>query len=316
VLASANRGEVTGSPNDMQQYVDGFLAYLRDRNFSDNTVTRYERELLAFAVYLATCCTTHVTDPSGVTKSDVLGFLRHPSASGRPPSSVVWNGRLACLRSFFGHLFREELVVANPAQKVEFARPTPRDPTYLTYQEYRRLLETVSQGARPFYRERDYAIFVTFYHTGLRLSELVSLDVDQIDWTAEVFRRVRRKGGRVRDVQFNVEVTLALGAWANKRALLGVIDSERALFLSDRRKRLRQRSVERLFARYSSMVGLGKKITPHVLRHTTATELLRRGEDIRIVSEVLNHTNLNTTKRYTHLMEGAEKRAVDRLAGG
>lgn len=229
---------------------------------------------------------------------------------------MIWNIRLACLRSFFGYLYREELVPENPAVKVEFARTVPRDPVYLTCNEYRQLLDKICEVGQNFYIDRDRAIIITFFHTGLRLSELVSLDINHIDWPAEVFRGVRRKGGALKVIPFNGEVTAAIKAWLVRRMQLDINTAERALFVSDRRKRITPRTIERLFCRYSEALGLSKRITPHVLRHTTATELLRRGEDIRIVSEVLNHTNLNTTKRYTHLMEGAEKRAVDRLAGG
>jgi len=300
----------------MRENTASFLAYLGDRRFSPATIQRYERVLGAFVKFLAGLDGAGLPDPAGVNKAAVVAFLRNPGPSGVPPSSVVWNTRLACLRSFFGYLYREELVPENPAVKVEFARPAPRPPVYLTHAEFRQLFDTIRQLGHNYYRDRDAAIIVTFYHTGLRLSELVSLDVSQVDWQSELFRAVRRKGGQVKDVPFNAEVTLVLSHWLKRRSSLGIAETERALFVSDRRTRLKQRSVERLFSRYSEMAGLGKKVTPHVLRHTTATELLRRGEDIRVVSEVLNHSNLNTTKRYTHLVEGAEKRAVDRLAGG
>lgn len=298
----------------METYTACFLAYLRDRNFSENTIDRYTRILEAFVNYLGEQTETRISDPKVVNKGAILAFLRQPGASGSTPSSVVWNSRLACLRSFFGYLYREELVPENHTVKVEFSRLAQKQPVYLTHQEYQQLQFVIDKNAHPFYKERDKAIVTTFFHTGLRLFELVSLDIDQIDWPGEIFRRVKRKGGSVKNVFFNGEVTVALGDWVNKRSSLGASDTERALFLSDRRKRIQPRSVERLFSHYSELVGLGKKITPHVLRHTTATELLRRGEDIRIVSEVLNHANLNTTKHYAHLMEGAEKKAIDRLA--
>ena len=300
----------------MKEHAASFLAYLRDRGFSENTVERYGRVLDGFLAHLRQMPEAETCDPRRITKTIVVGFLRSSGANGTEPSGVVWNVRLACLRSFFGHLYREELLPENPAAKVEFARLIQRNPTYLTYPEYQAFLAAIRRVGTHFYRDRDFAIAVTFYNTGLRLSELVALDIDQIDWSNETLREVARKGGRVKDVYFNGEVTVALKAWLRRRDRLDLDETEQSLFVSDRRQRLGRRSVERLFSRYSEAAGLGKNITPHVLRHTTATELLRRGEDIRIVSEVLNHSNLNTTKRYAHLMEGAEKRAVDRLAGG
>jgi site-specific recombinase XerD len=299
---------------NMECHAANFLAYLRDRNFSPNTIERYKRVLGAFVEFLGQQDSTSAITPQAVTKSAVITFLRRLGRNGKEPSGVVWNIRLACLRSFFGYLYREELVPENPAVKVEFAKPVQRDPVYLTCTEYRQLLDTIKQIGHNYYRDRDRAIVIALFHTGLRLSELVSLDIYQVDWPNEVFRGVRRKGGKVKDVPFNSEVTTALATWLKKRASLCVPNAEAALFISDRRTRIKARTVEQLFSRYSEKAGLGKKVTPHVLRHTTATELLRRGEDIRIVSEVLNHSNLNTTKRYTHLIEGAEKRAVDRLA--
>lgn len=298
----------------MKAHTASFLAYLKDRNFSPRTIERYERVLDGFVDHLGQLSEAELSDPRRITKSVVVSFLRSSGAKGAEPSGVVWNSRLACLRSFLGYLYREEQVDENPAAKVEFARVTPKEPVFLTAGEYAGLLDGIRQHGQPFYRDRDAAVTVVLFNTGVRVSELVSLDTDQVDCSNETFRAVKRKGGRVRDVYFNGEVARALQRWLRRRECMGVAECEGALFVSDRRQRLSARSVERLLSLYAERAGLGKKVTPHVLRHTTATELLRRGEDIRVVSEVLNHSNLNTTKRYTHLVEGAEKRAVDRLA--
>lgn len=299
--------------NYMKDHAASFLAYLRDRGFSENTVERYQRVLEGFLAYLDHRAETELVDPQQITKQLIVEYLRSSGANGSDPSGVVWNIGLSCLRSFFGHLYREELVPENPAAKVEFAKLGERNPTYLTHGEYRAFLETIRRVGTRFYRDRDFAIAVTFYNTGLRLGELVALDIDQIDWSNEVLHEVVRKGGSVKDVYFNGEVTAALKVWLKRRDQLE-LQTERALFVSDRRRRLGRRSVERLFSHYSKAAGMGKTITPHVLRHSIATELLRRGEDIRVVSEVLNHANLNTTKRYAHLAENAERAAVRKLA--
>jgi len=297
----------------MTNYAASFLAYLKDRGFSPNTIERYGRVLRAFGEFLEGHMGTAGTNPQSIDKAAVIAFLRSNGGNGTEPSGIVWNGRLACLRTFFGYLYREEQVAENPAVKVEFSRPVSRDPVYPTYPEYEQLVAAVGQHGHPFYKDRDTAIIVAFFHTGLRLSELVSLDVHQVDLLCETFRAVLRKGGNVRDVHFNGEVTRVLRPWLTRRRARG-FPKDGPLFVSDRRKRISPRTVERLVVRYSALAGLSKKLTPHTIRHGTATELLRRGEDIRVVSEVLNHSNLNTTKRYTHLVEGAEKRAVDRLA--
>ena len=153
-----------------------------------------------------------------------------------------------------------------------------------------------------------------FWHTGLRLRELVSLDLAQVDVEAERLRSVHRKGGDRLDVHFNVEVTIALRRWLWQRRLYPRHEEERALFLSDRGTRLSARAIGELVGKYAAQAKLGKRVSPHTLRHSTATELVRRGNGIEVVAEVLNHGSLNTTRMYVHLVGEQVHAAVASLA--
>jgi integrase/recombinase XerC len=158
------------------------------------------------------------------------------------------------------------------------------------------------------------AILITLWNTGLRLSELLSLELAVVDFEAEVFRVVRRKGGKLLPVYFNVDVTIALRRWLWLRKEYPNATTELALFLSDRGRRLSPRAVEDLVAKYAELAGIEKHVTPHTMRHSTATELIRLGNGIEVVGQILGHASLDTTRRYIHLVGEQVHAAVASLA--
>ncbi len=294
----------------IKQHVAAFVGYLAERNASVRTRDRYGRVLAAFVAH----CGRDDARIADVGSDAIASFLGRRSASTRPPSPATWNVELAVLRSFWKFLVRRGLADRDPTSAVEFARLPKRDAVYLTLAEFDALVSAIKASASRSYRARDLAIVTTAFHTGLRISSLLALNVANVDFDALTFRGVLVKGGHARDVAFNREVASALERYlvARLHFLADGVD-EPALFVSDRGTRIGSRSVQVAFKRYLRAAGIAKPATFHSLRHSTATHLLAGGENLMVVAEQLHHANLNTTRRYVHLAEDARHRAVARL---
>lgn len=284
----------------MREHIAHFLAHLRDRNYSPRTVEQYGATLSAFVAF----CATLGIDP--VTGDALSQFLR---AGGIGPATR--NAKLAALRTCFRYLERRGVVVRNPAEEVDFAREPEQTPVYLTGSEFRAFQETVARTSR--YSTRDEALVAVLYHSGMRIGELQQLDLAMLSWERREFTGARVKGGKVVNLAIGEGAVPHLRRWVLERPRWSGAETA-ALFLSDRGNRLSVRAVENLFARWSSAAGLARRVTPHKLRHSTATELLRRGVDLVTVAAVLNHASLNTTRKYTHLADGRRHEALGLLA--
>lgn len=298
----------------MDQAIADFAIHLRDRNRSPITVARYTDMLRRFARFARAELHQDTVLPNQIDKALVVLFVREGGIDVSQASAATRNSRLAAIRALFRFLLAEDRVERNPTASLHSATLPECAPTFLTVEEFAKLRRTVEDHASDYYLRRDLAILVTFWNTGLRLSELVSLDLAVVDFDAEVFRVVRRKGGKLLPVYFNVEVTIALRRWLWQRKDYPNADTSSALFLSDRGHRLSRRAVEDLVAKYAKLAGLNKRVTPHTLRHSTATELIRLGNSIEVVAEVLAHDSLDTTRHYVHLVGEQVHAAVASLA--
>jgi integrase/recombinase XerC len=299
----------------MDADITDYLAHLADLNRSPITVERYGELLRRFHAFAKSELHQDPVAAAAIDRALVTLFVREGGRAGRRAAASTRNARLAALRSFFRYLLSEGRVPRSPADSVAFAQIPDRSPTFLTEDEFTKLRATVEQTATEHDLRRDLAILITFWHTGLRLSELLSIDLGRVDVPAERFRQVRRKGGDMVDVHFNVEVTIALRRWMWERRRYPKVADAPALFLSDRGRRLSARAIEDLVAKYSKLAGLAKHVTPHSLRHSTATALIRAGIGIEVVAEVLHHRSLDTTRGYVHLVGEEIHAAVAALAG-
>jgi len=236
----------------------------------------------------------------------IRAFLAELYRRGQSRASAA--RKLSALRSFTRFLKREGLLDTDPAALALTPRREQRVPAHLSVDEMTRLLEA-PDAAVPLGR-RDRAILELFYASGLRLSELVALDVDDVGLSERIVR-VSGKGGKDRLVPFNTSAQKALRAWYVDRASLRSARAKRSgvrgegasepVFLNARGSRLTGRSVQRLVARYVSGCSTRFGISPHALRHSFATHLLQRGADLRAIQELLGHVQLSTTQRYTHV---------------
>jgi integrase/recombinase XerC len=288
-----------------------FIAFLRlNRNVSPHTVRAYESDLGQFTGFLARRAggrrgqVRTATFDEDATR-EFLGEL-HQRGNSRASAAR----RLSALRTFARYLLREGRLQVDPTALVGAPRREEALPAHLGLQEMDRLLAAPDAG-RPAGR-RDSAILELFYASGLRLSELVGLDLEDVNVSGRVVR-VRGKGGKERLVPFNRTAADAIrrmlqdaasptpgGPQASRRARARE-PRRHPLFLNLRGGRLTTRSVDRIVRRYVREAAIGQGISPHALRHTFATHLLQAGADLRAIQELLGHANLSTTQRYTHL---------------
>jgi integrase/recombinase XerC len=296
----------------MKAELGSFLEHLRlNRNASPHTARAYESDLGQFVEYLASARATPARElrPAEIDGAAVSGFLADLHRRGNSRASAA--RKLASLRTFIKYLRREGIIEQDPAALVGTPRRERKLPRHLGEQEMSRLLE-MPDASTPFGR-RDRAILELFYASGLRLSELVGLDLEDVNLSGRVVR-VLGKGGKERIVPFNKTAAEAIKAWlrdlgdfekgtvtfsARTRANRGKGDSP--LFVNYRGGRLSTRSVDRLVRKYVAQCSTRFGISPHALRHSFATHLLQRGADLRAIQELLGHARLSTTQRYTHV---------------
>jgi integrase/recombinase XerC len=295
----------------MREDVKAFLDYLRlNQNASPHTARAYESDLDQFVGYLAAARKKPGAQLSAedIDATAVSGFLADLHRRGNSRASAA--RKLASLRTFFRYLRREGRMEDDPAALVGTPKREKKLPAHLGEQEMTRLLET-SDVTTPFGR-RDRAILELFYASGLRLSELVGLDLDDVNLSGRVVR-VLGKGGKERVVPFNKTAAQAIKAWLADLAgfaMLSIDDTRhgagrralrRPLFVNYKGGRLSTRSVDRLVRKYVAQCSTRFGISPHALRHSFATHLLQRGADLRAIQELLGHARLSTTQRYTHV---------------
>lgn len=277
----------------MNKQVVAFLRHLdRERNASPHTVKAYGRDLLQFVAYARR---ELGREPRAAEVDHLLlrGFLADLHRRGLQKASAA--RKLAALRTFFRYLCREGVLDRNPARPLLSPRLERRIPTYLEETELEGFLE-VPGGTDAALRAR--AILELLYGTGIRCAELVGLDLAEVDLDARMIR-VLGKGRKERVVPFGTRAREALRQWLPTRARMG--PSSDALFVNAKGGRLTDRSVRKLVTRRVQQTALARKISPHSLRHSFATHLLTRGADLRSIQELLGHSSLSTTQRYTHV---------------
>ena len=296
--------------------VDTFLTTLEHaRNSSEHTLRAYRSDLAGFFRFLgsrvpgADPAAEPDVDVKAVSPLDVRAYLAELRARNLARKSIA--RKIAAIRSFYKHLSREHEVQANPAVGVRTPRLERTLPVFLDEKDVVALLN--APDISDLWGLRDRAILEMLYSTGMRVSELVGLDTDQVDAISEVIV-ARGKGKKERllpvgrmalaVVDQYLKVRSAQACWLKR-------ESE-ALFINRFGMRLTARSVERMVEKYIRALGFPRKVTPHTLRHSFATHLLDRGADLRSVQELLGHASLTTTQIYTHVTTTRMKETYDR----
>ncbi len=278
--------------------IESFIEYLRvERNASDLTIKSYEEDLIALVLYFEETEGREV-QLSEVTTLELRRFVAELQQAGYAKSTI--SRKLACLRSFFRFAVREGWVEANIAKPLRNPRAGRKLPHFLSAEEIARLLESPPSTSASGVRDR--AILETMYSAGLRVSELVGLSIEDIDFSAGLVR-VRGKGRKERLSPLGSYAQKAIKNWLSQREPNPKATKEHAsaVFLNRFGNRLTSRSVGRMLEKYLKQCGLDQRTSPHTLRHSFATHLLDRGADIRSVQELLGHKSLITTQIYTHV---------------
>lgn len=280
---------------DLREQIDRFLADLHRANASEHTLRNYGLDLDQFHTYftLEPGATPGVEEIDGTALREWLGGLYHLNLS-----VVTIRRKIACIRSFFKYLMREKLLAVNPARQMRTPKAPQPLPKVMTEEQTGKLIDGVGADTldRP-HPKRDLAIFEILYGCGIRVSELCGMNLEDIDHS-ERWLRVRGKGKKERQVPYGAKAAAALEAYLMVREPKQV---ESAVFLGSRGERINDRVVRGIVKFYSRMLSGDDSLHPHSLRHAYATHLLNDGADLRAIQELLGHSRLTTTQRYTHM---------------
>lgn len=270
------------------------MAYLRhERNASPHTISSYRIDLTQLAQYLE----TRKVRLRAVDNVVLRGFLADLHQKKRSKTSIA--RKLAATRSFFQFCLKRGWLEDNPAKVVATPKTDQHVPAFLSEGEMEKFLEL--PGEKDVLGARDRAILELFYGAGIRLSELVGINLEDIS-LSEKMLRVRGKGKKERLVPFGRKAEESVAAYLRLRIMIPEKNAgEKALFLNYQGTRITPRSVERLVAKYIRRTAIRRKLSPHSLRHSFASHLLSRGADLRVIQELLGHESLATTQKYTHL---------------
>ena len=275
---------------------DEFLDYLGSvRDMSPHTVISYRNDLAQFEAMDGIGAQTDIAAITPETLRRCIGVL---SRQRRAPASI--NRFIAAVRGLFSYCKKCGYLAANPALELRAVKNPQRLPRFMTGAEVDKLCAAPA-GNELLWEARDRALFEMLYSSGCRLSEMASLTVADIDvdYGSAV---VTGKGNKDRRVYFEADARAALAAYlADRHKRFGSADTDKALFVNQRGKKLTTRGIAYIVARYSGVEGTNRHVSPHAFRHTFATALLTGGADVRLVQELLGHSSISTTQRYTHV---------------
>ena len=294
-----------------------FLAWLEyQKGASEASVEAYAQDILDFESYLDEFGVS-LARPEEIDKQMIQGFMAHLFRNGLAPSSRA--RKLSALRSLFRHLQRTHKIESDPTAGVRNPKQDQRHPAMLNVDQMFSLLaeagENLTAPATVCTPEealalRDKALLELLYGSGLRISEALDLDVDDIRSGATALL-VMGKGSKQRQILLSDTSTAALTRWMEVRSLVPPQYGEQALFIGKRGKRLNRRQAARLLDEHAKLAGIPQHVSPHDLRHSFATHMLEGGADLRAVQELLGHSRISTTQRYTHLDLNALTRIYD-----
>lgn len=285
----------------MEEWIESFLEYLKlERNCSTHTVNAYRRDLGEFRAYLRQGRGEARIEPAEIDHITIRDFLGTLHQKGNQKTSVA--RKLAAVRSFFRFLHREAVIEKNPARLVQTPRLPKRNPRYLSLQEVETILDLPDTASEAGVRDRS--MLELLYGTGMRIGELVGLNIEDISLKQGLLK-VRGKGRKERLIPFGSAAAESIQSYLPVRTRVlkrtRRTDEPNALFLNLRGTRLTARSVQRLLNGYIQKSALFLNVHPHLFRHSFATHLLNRGADLRAIQELLGHESLSTTQRYTHV---------------
>jgi tyrosine recombinase XerC len=284
----------------MDKYIEKFVRYLEiEKNYSPHTVLNYKLDLAGFNKFIAG---TELEKIDYLSLRKYLAVLKEKNFANRTVGR-----RLSALRSFFRFLCREGYIKANPILMLSSPKLEKHLPSFMTEDEVSRLIESAfAKTPKDLSGLRDRAILEVFYSSGLRISELVGLNLEDIDFISGILK-VRGKGKKERIVPIGETALNVVKKYLEKRK-----KQSDTLFLNNHNRRLSARGVRFLIVKYLKASGMKPGVSPHTFRHSFATHLLNHGADLRTVQELLGHANLSSTQIYTHLTTDKLKSVYDK----
>ena len=295
----------------MKEDIDSFLTYLTvEKGFSDNTVAAYRNDLSRLASFVEEEATKQGVSPSWANfgRQGMLGYLLDLNQRSYAPTTRA--RKVAAARSFFKFLVSEGIIKEDPTENVKSPAVGRALPKPISVSQVRTLLEQPTKRSTPD-AKRDAAMLQLLYASGMRVSELVSLNLEDVN-TIDGDVRCFGKGHKERIVPIHKQAIQAIDEYVKEaRPRLVRNDKERALFLNRRGDRLTRQGFWQILKEYAKSAGLEGEVTPHTLRHSFATHMLSGGADLRAVQELLGHANISTTQVYTHLTTEHIRRAYE-----
>jgi integrase/recombinase XerD len=284
----------------MENQLSAFLGFLQtERNYSENTTAAYRNDLGQFLTWIRTAH-PEINSWSEVDYEVVAAYVEHLKQQSYTASSVA--RKAAAIKSFFHFLLARGQIAADPTAKLESPKVKKRLPQTLTADEIQRLLETPSQKASP-KNLRDNALLHVLYATGMRVTEVVTLKVDDANVDESVLS-CPGKDGKIRRLPLDDETCSILAEYLNNgRPHLVKDKNVDALFLNHRGQQLTRQGLWLIIKAYANQADLGDKVTPHTLRHSFAAHRLDSGTDLREVQQLLGHANISTTQVYSQLQD-------------
>lgn len=275
-------------------YINNFLNYLKlQRGDSPNTIRAYKKDLFEFFQFVKTM-------PEEVDSVAIRGFISEQILKGNSKTTVT--RKLSSIRSFFSYLYSEGIIKINPARAVSSLKLRRNLPKFLTIDDTFKLIEAPTEDK--FIVQRDRAMLELLYSCGIRVSELCSLNLEDLNLKDGLIK-VKGKGQKERIVPLGQKAKEAIKKYLAMRHILrikkGFATQEAPLFINNRGNRISDRQVRRVVIKYAKAIGIQEKIGPHTLRHTFASHLLMEGADLRVIQELLGHASLSTTQIYTHI---------------
>lgn len=274
-------------------YISDFLSYLEvEANYSKNTINSYENDLNKFEEYYKN------KDLLKITSKDIEKYIQ--TLSDLAPTTVSHN--ISSLKTFYSYFLKQVRISNNPTDGIKSPKLGIHLPTYLTIDEVNKLLDIEVTDA---FSSRNKAILELMYATGLRISEVISLEFKNVDYD-ECIIRVMGKGSKERIVPVNDYAIKYLKEYIdNYRPELVKNDINNYIFLNNHGRMLTRQGIFKMIKNYAALKNIKKTIGPHTLRHTFATHLLENGADLRVIQELLGHSDISTTQIYTHLTKEA-----------
>jgi len=283
--------------DQIKDYLDE-LQY--QRRLSKHTLSNYRRDLSAFSEYCEHAYANELNEWPDILSAHIRQYISKRHQQGLAPASLQRN--LSCVRSFFNYLLKQNIIKNNPAKGISAPRSGRHLPHVLDVDQTSRLMEIKTN--EDILAIRDKAILELFYSSGLRLTELVQLNL--ADYKDKKVR-VLGKGNKQREVPVGKQAQIALAQWLTRRCELltseleNITDSEQAIFLGKRGRRISPRTIQKRMSDWAIKQGIDIHVHPHMLRHSFASHILESSGDLRAVQELLGHSDISTTQIYTHL---------------